>query len=207
MKKRYSKNWIPLWPDKWLWGSTRIELEPDERGVWIDFLALGSKDDGWIRANKSIPYPSEQLAGMLRISIELLERTIEKCIKVGKLKKHPNGTFYIINWKTYQFSDRHKQRVSPEINPERDAKFDELWKMWPPEGRFKKKHCIEKFNALYKAGKYDEFWQTTLGYGEMLKAQRVHNNFEQRVMFLSTWLNNWEQDKEQYKGFKCRPKL
>lgn len=62
--------WIPLWVDKWLWGSTRIELEPDERSVWVDLMALAAKDDGYIRANVGVPYAHQQLAGMLCVSVE-----------------------------------------------------------------------------------------------------------------------------------------
>ena len=106
--------WIPLYVDKWLWGSTRIELGPDERGVWVDLMALAGKDDGYIRANEGVPYASQQLAGMLCISIELLERTIEKCKRVGKLIEHENHTLYITNWREYKLSKRHQRRFEED---------------------------------------------------------------------------------------------
>ena len=114
MKKRYSDNhWIPLWVDKWLFGSTRIELSPEERGVWIDLIALASKDDGYIRANQGCPYPLEQLAGMLIVPKEVLEKTINKCLEpnVGKLEKLPDGTLKIKSWEKYELSKRHKRRI------------------------------------------------------------------------------------------------
>ena len=120
MKKRYSDSqWLPLWVDKWLFGSTRIELTPEERSVWIDLLALGSKDDGYIRANEGCPYGLEQLAGMLVIPKELLERTIQKCLdpKIAKLAKNSDGTLKINNWEKYELSDRHKRRIMSE-NPD-----------------------------------------------------------------------------------------
>lgn len=101
--------WIPLWIDKWLWGSTRIELKPDERSVFIDLLAFAAKDDGYIRANNQTPYLHQQLAGMFLIDEELLKRTIAKCIDVGKIIEKGNGIYYIASWDEYQFSDRWKR--------------------------------------------------------------------------------------------------
>jgi len=123
MKKRVSDNvWIPFWVDKWIFGSMRIEFEPEERAIWLDLLALGAKDDGFIRANEDTPYPIRQLAGMLLIDGELLERTIGKLIKKSKLEKLSNGTLYIKTWKKYQLTKRHQRRY--EI-PEEDNESEE----------------------------------------------------------------------------------
>ncbi len=106
--------WIPLYIDKWLWGSTRIELQPDERSVWIDLLVIGAKDEGYIRANEGCPYPPDQLAGMLRIPLELLQRTLEKCKKVGKITQELDGTYYLQNWEHYRLSRRHQRRFESD---------------------------------------------------------------------------------------------
>ena len=74
--KSDAMQWIPLWVDKWIFGTTRIELEPDERSVWIDLMAVAAKDHGYIRANVGVPYPSHQLAGLLCITEELLLRAV-----------------------------------------------------------------------------------------------------------------------------------
>lgn len=110
MKDKKPLDWIPLYIDKHLFGSTRIELEPDERSVWIDLLALAGKDSGHIRANEGVPYLTSQLAGLLVIPEELLIRTIEKCIKHNKLKKLEDGTIYVSSWNEYSLSPRHKRR-------------------------------------------------------------------------------------------------
>lgn len=117
MKKKETKIWIPLYVDKWIFGSTRIELEPDERSVWIDLLTIAAKDDGFIRANVETPYPRTQLAGMLVVPLELLDRTIEKCLRpeINKLTLLPNGTLYVTNWSEYQFTDRYKRMI--KVNP------------------------------------------------------------------------------------------
>jgi len=117
MKRGKSYEWIPLWVEKWLWGSTRLELNPAERSVWIDLMALASKDDGYIRANPTTAYLDQQIAGMLCIKLELLRSTIEKCIKYEKLKKDETGVLYIINWEEYSLTGRHKRRLMSE-NPD-----------------------------------------------------------------------------------------
>jgi len=38
-----------------LMGSTRWELDPAERSIFIDFLCLAGADDGFIRANPETP--------------------------------------------------------------------------------------------------------------------------------------------------------
>lgn len=105
--------WFPLWVNKWLLGSTRFELTLEERAVWIDFLALATMQNGYIRANPTLAYPKPQLAGFLNIPQDILERSIEKFIKTGKLIEDPinSGIFYICNWEKYKLSDDYKKRI------------------------------------------------------------------------------------------------
>jgi len=85
--------------------------------------------------------------------------------------------------------------------------FEELWKQWPTEGRFKKKYCRMKFFALCKQGKLEEFRKTAQGYSEYLRHKRINENFNQRPMHLATFLNIWEEEKEHFMGFEYQPKL
>lgn len=122
--KSDAMQWIPLWVDKWIFGTTRIELEPDERSVWVDLMAVAAKDHGFIRANVGVAYPSHQLSGLLCITEELLLRAIQKCINVGKLEKCENGGGYLlVNWDEYQLTERHKRRFKPTAR-EMSAKTD-----------------------------------------------------------------------------------
>lgn len=129
MRKKEPLTWIPLYIDKWLYGSTREELEADECSVWIDLLALAGKDDGFIRANEGFPYSEARLAGLLGRPEELVHRTIEKCIKTftanpderPKLTRLPDGTLYVTNWAEYQLSDRHARRFSREASAQAAA--------------------------------------------------------------------------------------
>jgi len=122
MKKRVpDKFWFPWWPDKWIFGSVRIECTPAERGIWVDLLSLASKDDGHIRANEDTPYPLEQLSGMLIIPIEDLTAAITKFLTTEKLTQLKSGTLYITKWDKYQFTDRHKRRIESEMSGKSDT--------------------------------------------------------------------------------------
>ncbi len=126
MKKRVSDQfWFPWWPDKWIFGSIRIECTLEERAIWVDLLSLASKDDGYIRANEEMPYPVDQLAGMLRIPEETLNNAIEKFISLkdkqgkGKLTRTKEGTLYVTKWEKYQFSESY-HRVQKHREKEDD---------------------------------------------------------------------------------------
>jgi hypothetical protein len=103
--------WIPLWIDSWLYGSTRIELTLEQRAIFVDLLALAGKDEGFIRANVEIPYPIEQLAGLIAVSPDLLSRTIERCIETGKIERLPNGTLRIVNWERFKLTRQYRHRL------------------------------------------------------------------------------------------------
>lgn len=115
LKSKISPPWFPLWIDKWLFGSTRHELEPDERSIWLDLMAVSWKDKGYVRANAGIPYPPQQLAGMLCVSVELLLKTVEKCKGVGKLIEQPDGTLYLPSFEEYKLTPRHQRRFNFDV--------------------------------------------------------------------------------------------
>lgn len=110
MKDKKPLDWIPLYIDKHLFGSTRRELKPDERSVWTDLLALSGKDEGHVRANEGCPFSIRQLSGLFEVPDELLKRTIKKCVKVGKIKILKDKTMYLPTWVNYRLSPRHKRR-------------------------------------------------------------------------------------------------
>ena len=123
MEKRQPDVWYPFFIDKWLFGSTRIELEPDERGVWVDLMTLSKKDNGYIRANVGVPYLESQLSGLLNIPPELLKRTIEKCLrpKINKLRKEKDGTLYVLSTENYKLSKRQQRRIKAKMTAEADT--------------------------------------------------------------------------------------
>lgn len=127
------------------------------------------------------------------------QTTVQQRLSNGSTGREPEG-----NSSSSSSSSKNKKK---EKNNMSEKTFDILWKDWPKEGRFKKDYCQKKFNALCKAGKLERFKQTTRGYSEYLTHKKEIDNFDQRVMHLSTWLNNWEGEEETYMNFKHEPRL
>lgn len=100
MKRK--KIWFKVFPDDYLWGTTKAELEPDERSVWFDFLCVAAYKEGSI----DITYP-QSLASKFLIPLALLKRCIKKFEKHGKIEiyynKKENKKFAKIKkWEKYQ---------------------------------------------------------------------------------------------------------
>jgi len=134
MIKRTSRDWIPFWGDKWLFGSMRQEFDVAERGIWWDLMSIAMKDEGFIRANEDTPYPIQQLSGMLIVPEDLLKKTIEKFIKKAKYTKLKNGTLYITNWNKYCFTDRHMRRFETDDSDKLSAEKDTMSETEDTEG-------------------------------------------------------------------------
>ena len=117
MKDKNTQMWIPLYVDKWIFGSTRIELEPAERGVFVDLMAFGAKDKGFIRANETTAYPHTQLAGLLNIPVGLLDSTIVKCLHFEKLIESDPGIYRLKNWDEYQLSKSYISELENGVKP------------------------------------------------------------------------------------------
>jgi len=124
MKNAKGDDWYPFYVDKWLFGSTRLEFEPDERSVWIDLLTLSKKDQGFIRANENCPYSIQQLAGLFVVSPELLQNTIKKAISNKKLKQLDDGCFYVTSTEKYELSKRQKRRLKEQMSAKTDTMAD-----------------------------------------------------------------------------------
>ena len=102
-EKIQRRKWIKVYPVECLEGSIRYQLEPDERGVWYDLLNFAAvcSNSGSIADRDDRPYPHSFIANRLNIPLELLERTLKKCINEGRLKEDTEGV-HILNWKYYQ---------------------------------------------------------------------------------------------------------
>lgn len=102
IRQSRTTTWFKFYSENYIWGSTRSELNPDERAVWVDFLCLATMKFGQVEV-----YSRDQLAQQLVISKDLLDGSIEKFIKYGKIKRKPykkekKEVFIIINWERYQ---------------------------------------------------------------------------------------------------------
>jgi len=100
--------WFKIWGEKWFMGSTRWEFTIEQRAVFIDLVARASINDP---PGQIDYYSLEQLSQQFNISLELLESTIKRCIKVKKIKSFPKKRkIMIVNWKKYQ-SEYDRQKV------------------------------------------------------------------------------------------------
>lgn len=123
MRGEYRRPWLKLWAVECLEGSIRWQLDAAERGTWYDLLALAriTGQEGRIADRDLRPYPHEFIANRLNISLKLLEATLSKCEKEGRILEDEHG-IVIANWKVYQseyerqkpYRDKKKQKADPE---------------------------------------------------------------------------------------------
>lgn len=114
------RTWLKFYSERYLiGGSTRTELEPDERSVWLDVLCLANRRDGCFEV-----FSRDHLAQQLRISRELMDRSIAKFLEYKKIKKqsakgHKSELFIVSNWEQYQYGEgeriaKRAKRESPK---------------------------------------------------------------------------------------------
>lgn len=110
MRSPLRRPWIKLYSIDCLEGSIRYQLEPAERSVWYELLLLSSicAIPGRICDKDERPYPHAFIANRLNISVELLERTLAKCIEEGRIQENAQGII-ITNWHAYQ-SEYQRQK-------------------------------------------------------------------------------------------------
>jgi hypothetical protein len=213
MKRGKTYEWLPLWRQKWLWGSTRLELDPGERSVWIDLLCIAGNDDGHIRANPTTPYGREQLAGMLVIPVDLLNSTIEKCLTNGKLKMDQYSCLEISSWKEYQLVPPYKRQLMRDEDPKLPLPEDESssirspsFENPPPNTNNKKENKKEKENIKEEEWDrtFDEFWK---GY----PSEGKHGKDQARKKFLvicrAGELGEWKKGLRGYMDFLKHKKI
>ena len=208
MKKKISDHlWFPLWVDKWIFGSTRIECTLEERAIWIDFLALASKDNGYIRANETIAYPLELLAGLLFIPLEILKKAIKKFEETGKIRIDQNGSIYVINWEEYQLSNSYKRvikhrvtkLVTDNVSLETDNVTHIISKQNKSEQIIKDKKDLSKLNLDFSL-----FYQNYPKHEARKKALNIWLKLKPNTILLNTILTALEKQKTYKKTLKAR---
>jgi hypothetical protein len=196
MKNRESDQWYPFFIDKYIFGSTRLELSPDERSVWIDLLTLSKKDNGFVRANEGVPYLKTQLCGLLVIPEELFDRTLAKCIDKKKIEQLPDGTLYVKSTEKYKLSRttvwRHEQKVEhPDSTPKQGCSTMKPECCDPPPDVF---HKGEERRIEDNKGKGD-IAEVDVGLVQLLISLMQKNNPESSIIKRLTesrqreWLN------------------
>lgn len=116
-------SWIKLWIDDCLEGPIRFKLTPDERSVYyeLELMAGKSETPGYITQDEQTPYPSQYIAGVLNISLELLERSLAKLQQLNKIALNDGG-IRMLDWDKHQseYQRQKKYRTpQPGQNPEK----------------------------------------------------------------------------------------
>ena len=109
-KSRWRRTWVKMWVNECLEGTIRFDFSPAERGVWYDLIMLAGRCrvPGTISANENTAYPHSYIAGLLNIDLKLLEKTLEKCKKSGRVTEDERG-IHLLNWDHYQ-SEYERQK-------------------------------------------------------------------------------------------------
>jgi hypothetical protein len=118
------RQWVKLWVNEWLDGTTRFRLTAQQRVLWIDLLALAgrSRFPGFIYAGidggERIGYPLSYLAGVLLTD----EITLSNTLLILRDRKHitleeTSPDVFVIgifNWDKYQ-SDYSRQKTYRKV--------------------------------------------------------------------------------------------
>ena len=106
--------WVKLYTSEWIDGSIRIDLTPAERSMWADLLVLAglSRREGYIERSQGIPFTVQDIASRCVVDISLVNSTIEKCKKEGRITIDEANTIIITNWEKYQFVPDGKSHMA-----------------------------------------------------------------------------------------------
>ena len=117
MRGQAKMTWVKIYISGWLHGSIRWQLEPAERGVWADLIVMAGQCllGGQICDNDGLAFPLDFIANQLNISRELLDTTLDKCVKEGRVIVK-DGVISIVNWTAYQseYERQKKYRTDPK---------------------------------------------------------------------------------------------
>lgn len=140
--KPSKKNWVKLWVDEWLTGTTRFELSEKQRSIWIDLLAMAGKSrfPGIIASGKYDNgyrgYPLSYLSGTLVYDATDFKDALNQCEKYGKIKieymEHDgseNVVIFINSWAKYQ-SEYLRQRKYTE----NEKDISDIFNFWNEHG-------------------------------------------------------------------------
>lgn len=81
--------------------------------------------------------------------------------------------------------------------------FERYWKEYDTRGKQNKRYAKQRFMALCKQGKLDDFDKGFTGYSDFLKHKRTIENFDQRPKYFSTLISDYEE----YIDFKYNPPM
>lgn len=157
--KSTRRQWVKLWVNEWLDGTTRFELTAAQRLLWVDLLALAgrSRFPGYIyagtgRGEERVGYPIAYLAGVLQMDETDTNNALKLLAAHGHITldevSHEKYVIGIVNWEKYQ-SEYLRQRTyrkvttdstsrllveeegEVEVDGEGDKTFCAWWEQYP----------------------------------------------------------------------------
>ena len=101
------RQWIKLWTQEVIHGTTLKELDPEERAVWFELLCVAGDSvvPGSICISKECAYTEEQLCKLLNVNSKLLQKAFTTLKKVDKIRANGSGIIEIVNFEKYQGSE------------------------------------------------------------------------------------------------------
>jgi hypothetical protein len=173
--KSTRRQWVKLWVNEWLDGTTRFELTAPQRLLWVDLLALAgrSRFPGFVyagegEAGKRIGYPIAYLAGVLQMD----EVTLNNALKL--LQQHCHITLEevgpeqyvigIINWEKYQ-SEYLRQKTYRRVTTQTTSRLPvEVEEDGEGEKRRRKKSAATAYLAIgfdkpFGQKKFQTIWE------------------------------------------------
>jgi len=129
------RQWVKLWVNEWLDGTTRFEMTDAQRAFWIDLLAMAgrSRFPGTICAGqvdgKYVGYPLNRFQSLLSEPLDV-EETLKLFERTGKITIETTAEapvrllkVELINWNRYQ-SEYQRQKKYRKRLQQSDSKSD-----------------------------------------------------------------------------------
>src|SRR5262245_39860578 len=130
--KSTRRQWVKLWVNEWLDGTTRFKLTQRQRLLWVDLLALAgrSRFPGIIYAGDNadgsrVGYPLSWLAGVLGFDVTDLHNSLQVLFAHHHIymeNKDDAYVIHIINWSKYQ-SEYLRQRTYRKVTTQTTSRL------------------------------------------------------------------------------------
>lgn len=130
--KSTRRQWVKLWVNEWLDGTTRFKLTQRQRLLWIDLLALAGRSRwpglifaGYGENQQKIGYPLSWLAGTLGFEVTDLNNALLILQAQGHITlelRDESVIVGIINWEKYQ-SEYLRQKGYRKVTTKRTSRL------------------------------------------------------------------------------------
>lgn len=130
--KSTRRQWVKLWVNEWLDGTTRFKLTQRQRLLWVDLLAMAGRSRwpgeifaGYGESNARIGYPLSWLAGTLGFEVTELNNALIALNVQGHISLDLYDEAAVIrinNWEKYQ-SEYLRQKGYRKVTTKRTSRL------------------------------------------------------------------------------------